>query len=105
MSSLLHLFSRNAMRRTCPPGTRIASVRRSRLSTSAPRYAYKDDMDKDSLKPKSTEYSKSGSDGEAADTDEAFDPQKTSPESQQQSQEAKVGRRLLSNRWRDGQRD
>merc|ERR1712072_821448 len=82
----------NTMRRTCPPGTRISSVRRSRFhSTPAVRYAYKDDQDKDSLNPRSTEYSKSGSDNEAAQTDEAFDPSTTSPEGQQSKQEMKGG--------------
>lgn len=79
------------MRRTCPPGTRISSVRRSRFhGTPATRYAYKDDQSKDALKPRSTEYSKSGTDSEAAEMDEAFDPQKTNPESQQGAQESKV---------------
>lgn len=72
-----------AMRRRCPPGTRISTVRRSRLhGTPATRYAYKDDQDKDSLKPRSIEYGRSGSDNAAAQSDAAFDPEKTSPESQ-----------------------
>merc|ERR1712058_114158 len=48
-------------------------------------------QDKDSLNPRSTEYSKSGSDNEAAQTDEAFDPSTTSPEGQQSKQEMKGG--------------
>ena len=91
MSSLQFLL-RSTMRRTCPPGTRIASVRRSRFHASpAARYAYKDDQSKDSLNPRSTEYSKSGSDNEAAQTEEAFDPSNTSPEGQASAQEMKVG--------------
>jgi hypothetical protein len=102
-SRLLNLFRNSAnMRRTCPPGTRIASVRRSRFHSSpAARYAYKDDQSKDSLQPKSTEYSKSGSDAEAAETDEAFDPSKTSPESQKgdSGSGAKPSVCVLEMRW------
>lgn len=45
-------------------------------------YATKDTQDKDSLKPISTEYSKSGSDDAAAHDDAAFDPNQTSPETE-----------------------
>lgn len=48
---------------------------------AAARFAYKDDQDRNSLKPHSSEYTKSGTDGEAAHTDSAFDPSDTSPES------------------------
>jgi len=88
----LSTMAAHSLRRTCPRATRISSVRRSQFHrSSALGYAYKDDQSKDSLKPQSTEYSKSGSDSEAAETDEAFDPSKTSPESQQKSQESKKG--------------
>ncbi|KAJ4349498.1 uncharacterized protein N0V89_008114 [Didymosphaeria variabile] len=58
------------------------------LSTTAPRFASKDTQDKDSLKPRSNEYSKSGSDDAAAHSDAAFDPNKTSPEAAEQTAEA-----------------
>lgn len=41
---------------------------------------YKDDQDRNSLKPKSTENSQSGTDQDVAMTDAAFDPSKTQPE-------------------------
>ncbi|KAJ0109892.1 hypothetical protein J7T55_004442 [Diaporthe amygdali] len=49
---------------------------------SSPRskFPYKDDQDRESLKPKSTEGSKSGTDDAAAQSDAAFDPSTTSPE-------------------------
>jgi len=81
----------HTLRRTCPPHTRI--VRRSNNSgNSSPsssfhtnsRYLWpsKDAQDKDSLKPRSTEYSKSGSDDSAAN-DTAFDPNTTRPETEE----------------------
>jgi hypothetical protein len=48
-------------------------------------------MDKDSLKPISNEYSKSGSDDDAAASDAAFNPNKTSPESAEQTAENEAG--------------
>ncbi|KAH7119756.1 hypothetical protein B0J11DRAFT_534546 [Dendryphion nanum] len=51
------------------------------FSTSRQLFAQKDAQDKDSLKPRSTEYSKSGSDDDAAaNSDAAFNPNKTNPE-------------------------
>lgn len=58
------------------------------LSTTAPRFASKDTEDKDTLKPRSNEYSKSGSDDSAAASDAAFNPNKTSPESAERTAEA-----------------
>jgi hypothetical protein len=58
------------------------------LSTTAPRFASKDTGDKDTLKPRSNEYSKSGSDDSAAASDAAFNPNKTSPESAEQTASA-----------------
>ncbi|POS69541.1 hypothetical protein DHEL01_v212064 [Diaporthe helianthi] len=49
-------------------------------STPRPQLPYKDDQDRESLKPKSTEGSKSGTDQEAAESSAAFDPSTTSPE-------------------------
>lgn len=48
-------------------------------------YATKDAQDKDSLKPRATEYSKSGSDDAAAHDDAAFDPRQTKPETEQKN--------------------
>lgn len=61
------------------------------LSTSRPMFAAKDAMDKDSIKTTSNEYSKSGSDDEAAHTDAAFDPKQTSPEAAEASAEKEAG--------------
>jgi hypothetical protein len=93
------------LRRTCPPGTRIASVRQrtksvnsataiavSNFHTSLRVQAYKDDQDKDSLKPGSSEYSKSGTgDDEAAHSDAAFDPNQTGPKEQEKNVEQENG--------------
>lgn len=51
-----------------------------------------DHMDRTRLNPSSTEYSKSGSDDDAAAlSDAAFNPNKTSPESQKASAEEESG--------------
>jgi hypothetical protein len=52
----------------------------SSFSTSRVHWAYKNDQDKDSLKPGSQEYSKSGGDDAAAHSDQAFDSKNTRPE-------------------------
>ncbi|KAF2009615.1 hypothetical protein BU24DRAFT_358311 [Aaosphaeria arxii CBS 175.79] len=55
------------------------------LTTTTPFLAQKDAQDKDSLNPRSTEYSKSGGgDDAAAHTDAAFNPNKTRPEEEGQ---------------------
>ena len=61
------------------------------LSTSRPVFAAKQTQDKDSLNPISTEYSKSGSDDEAAASDAAFNPNKTSPEAAESTAEKEAG--------------
>ncbi|KAL5117307.1 hypothetical protein ACEQ8H_004752 [Pleosporales sp. CAS-2024a] len=61
------------------------------LSTTPARFAQKDAQDKDSLKPRSTEYSKSGSDDAAARSDAAFNPSKTSPEEAEATAEREAG--------------
>ena len=61
------------------------------LSTTPARFASKDSQDKDSLKPRSNEYSKSGSDDAAASSDAAFNPNKTSPESAEATAEHEAG--------------
>ncbi|KIW04313.1 uncharacterized protein PV09_04606 [Verruconis gallopava] len=85
MSRLIRPQQLFTMRRTVPSGTRIASVRRTYHASAPQGYPYKDNQDRDSLSPRSTEYSQSESDDAAAAQGEAFDPQKTSPESQKKA--------------------
>ena len=61
------------------------------LSTTPTLFAQKDAQDKDSLVPRSTEYSKSGSDDAAASSDAAFNPNKTSPEEAEATSEREAG--------------
>ncbi|KAI0421522.1 hypothetical protein F5X98DRAFT_370655 [Xylaria grammica] len=65
---------------------RILPSRTSRLlhQTAGCGMPYKDDMDRESLKPKAHEYTQSGTDDETASHhgDAAFNPNKTSPESE-----------------------
>ena len=68
-----------------------AIVRHRFLSSTSTRFAQKDAQDKDSLKPRSTEYSKSGSDDGAAHSDAAFNPSKTSPEEAEATAEREAG--------------
>lgn len=60
----------------------------SMLSSNRPLHSsrtvhrpYKDDQDRETLKPRSTENTKTGTDGGLADSAAAFDPSKTRPES------------------------
>ncbi|KAI0888033.1 uncharacterized protein GGS22DRAFT_92601 [Annulohypoxylon maeteangense] len=63
------------------PG-RLAAIRQIHPS-SALRAPYKDDMDRESFKPKSHEYTQSGTDEEVATKqDAAFNPNKTDPETE-----------------------
>jgi len=66
------------MRRT--PNSSANSSPTQSFHSSLRLKAYKNDQDKDSLKPGSSEYSKSGSDSAAAHTGEAFDGNQTRPE-------------------------
>jgi hypothetical protein len=66
------------------------------LSTTSLRLAQKDAQDKDSLKPRSTEYGKSGSDDGAAHSDAAFNPSKTSPEEAERTAEHEEGGNSLN---------
>ncbi|KAK3079743.1 hypothetical protein LTS18_004013 [Coniosporium uncinatum] len=68
------------LRTTCPSGTRIPNKTRAFHASPIARFPRKDTQDKDSLKPESTEYSKSGSDDAVAQGDAAFDPSTTTPE-------------------------
>lgn len=60
---------------------------------NSPRHQlpYKDDQDRESLKPKSTEGSKSGTDDAAAQSGAAFDPSTTSPEGAKDQAEREGG--------------
>lgn len=57
-----------------------AAALRAYRASPARRLPYKDDQDRQSLKPKSAEGTVSGTDGDAAASDAAFDPSKTAPE-------------------------
>lgn len=70
---------------------RTAIVRPRFISSTSARLAQKDAQDKDSLKPRSTEYSKSGSDDGAAHSDAAFDPNQTRPEAEEATAEREAG--------------
>jgi len=69
---------------------RAGPVRRHH-ATAPLRRAYKDDQDRESLKPGRQETSKSGGDEEAAQSDAAFDPNKTSPEEAKDAAGAEAG--------------
>ncbi|KAE9992711.1 hypothetical protein Vi05172_g12084 [Venturia inaequalis] len=66
-------------------GIASSSQKRSFHGSARSFYATKDAQDKDSLKPRATEYSKSGSDDAAAHDDVAFDPNQTKPETEQKN--------------------
>ncbi|KAI1310702.1 hypothetical protein F5Y03DRAFT_392148 [Xylaria venustula] len=74
----------SALRTSVFHSARLLPSRTSRLlhQTAVSRSPYKDDMDRESLKPKAHEYTQSGTDDEtaAAHGDAAFNPNKTSPE-------------------------
>ncbi|KAI6083717.1 hypothetical protein F4821DRAFT_262719 [Hypoxylon rubiginosum] len=69
-------------------GASLATNNTSRLAArqihrSAALRAYKDDQDRESLKPKAHEYTQSGTDDEVASmNDAAFNPDKTAPETE-----------------------
>lgn len=64
----------------------VARVVTRPMSYTYQLQARKDTQDKDSLKPEPNEYSKSGSDDNAARVEQtAFDPNKTSPEEEHAS--------------------
>lgn len=80
----------HAAQRTLQPSTLFISRARL-LSTTQFRRATKDAQHKDTLKPTSTEYSKSGSDDAAAHTDTAFNPNETRPAEEEASAEREAG--------------
>lgn len=69
------------LRRTCPPRTRIASVRQ--IHRSRVLSAKKGAEDRESVNAEPAEYAKSGSDAQAAHSDTAFDPNETRPEAEE----------------------
>ena len=72
------LFTRTI--RTLPGARALASPARSFSAAQSICQPYKDDMDRNSLKPRSTENTKSSSDAEASEhPDAAFNPNKTRP--------------------------
>ncbi|KAK5013915.1 hypothetical protein LTR16_004089 [Cryomyces antarcticus] len=92
------MFSTTARRFLSPSLTRSTPFRlspalapRSFHSSRRALYPSKDSQDKDSVVPKSTEYSKSGSDDASAATDAAFDPSTTRPEQEQKQAEGASG--------------
>ena len=85
--------------------SRAAIARPQFFSTIPPRFAQKDAQDKDSLKPRSTEYSKSGSDDSAAHSDAAFNPDKTSPEEAEKTAEKEAGGKQNSLNVSPGNKD
>lgn len=64
-----------------------SSTSRKAFTTTQSTYAQKGAEDRESLKPRSTEYSQSGGGDDAANeaTDAAFNPSKTSPETAEKS--------------------
>ncbi|TLD33172.1 hypothetical protein PspLS_00628 [Pyricularia sp. CBS 133598] len=64
----------------------IRSSTRHFHGAAVARMPYKDDQDRESLKPRAQEYSKSeGGDNEVAKTDTAFNPNKTRPETEKKA--------------------
>ncbi|KAL7622082.1 hypothetical protein AAE478_007584 [Parahypoxylon ruwenzoriense] len=88
MSSFTTL--RPALRaRTLVPNTaRLTAFTAARQmhQSAAPRVPYKDDMDRESLKPKSHEYTQSGTDeAVATKKDASFNPHKTDPDTEKEA--------------------
>ncbi|KAI1801271.1 hypothetical protein F4811DRAFT_465671 [Daldinia bambusicola] len=81
---------RSALRARSVGGTPLASTTSNRLvasrqihQSSVLRSPYKDDMDRESLKPKAHEYTTTGTDEEVATKeDAAFNPHKTDPDTE-----------------------
>lgn len=93
-------WARTLVRRQFPSTASVsvsasASLQSSFHTTPAPLFAYKADQDRESLKPQSTQGSMSGTDQDAADSDAAFDPSTTRPETEKdQAQDASGGNPL-----------
>lgn len=67
-------------------------ITRRHISCTTIRPAHKDAQDKDSMNTEPNEYSKSGSDSQAAHTSAAFDPSKTTPEESEAASEQQSGK-------------
>lgn len=102
LSATIMAMPQYRLRTTCPRATRIATIRAATASNSQARSLHasrvalgatkEDHMDRTRLNPTSTEYSKSGSDDKsAAMQDAAFNPNKTSPESEFETAEQESG--------------
>lgn len=102
LSATIMAMPQYRLRTTCPRATRIATIRAATASNSQARSLHasrvalgatkEDHMDRSRLNPTSTEYSKSGSDDKsAAMQDAAFNPNKTSPESEFETAEQESG--------------
>jgi hypothetical protein len=91
INTMFRYLPTRALHRAPARSINVSSAAIRPLSTSRQLFAQKDAQDKDSLKPRSTEYSKTGSDDDAASMDAAFDPSKTSPESEMGSSENESG--------------
>lgn len=78
------MFAAKTFRRFATATAPRSSTFAARQFQTSTRLAFprKDAQDKDSLKPESNEYSKSGSDQASAQSDAAFDPSTTKPESE-----------------------
>lgn len=70
----------SSLRAVAAPSPSIRTFR----SAAAARSPYKDDQDRNTLKPRSTEGTKSGRDDDVAKNSEAFDPSRTRPETERQ---------------------
>lgn len=95
MTSLRTIFTRTRGSVTTissrHPTAAITTTRAARTlhQSAAARQPYKDDMDRESLKPKAHENTQSGTDDQVAQEDEAFDPHKTDPDSERASAASK----------------
>lgn len=76
-----------AAHQALPRTTSISAYHTSRRL----QFPYKDDQDRESLKPRSNEGSKSSSDDAAAQTDTAFDPSTTRPEDEKTKARKETG--------------
>ncbi|KAL2207762.1 hypothetical protein CC79DRAFT_1333590 [Sarocladium strictum] len=85
----------SSLRAFLRPASRLPIVRPYH-TTPLLRLPYKDDQDRESLKPRSTENTKTGSDQDVAgaDPDAAFNPNKTSPEAAHQAADDNAGNPL-----------
>lgn len=82
-----------AHRQSLLPRASVQSAAAASPFHTAPptRSPYKGDQDRESLKPQSTQGSMSGTDQEAAESDAAFDPSTTRPESEKKQAEKGSG--------------